>query len=215
MPNEGSINDCNEPAVPTGDLAAAIRAGRHIEYVSLGWTSLEAAAGITAGILAGSVALIGFGADSVIEMASSSILLWRLDHASGRQRERTALRLVGVGFLLLAVYVGWEATESLVKHQPPAVSYFGIVFSALCLVVMPLLARAKRRIAVRLGSGALAADSRQSAICGYLAAILLGGLGLNALFGWWWADPVAALAMLPIILKEGFEALRGEVCDCH
>jgi divalent metal cation (Fe/Co/Zn/Cd) transporter len=214
-PNEGSINCRNEPTVPTGDSATAIRAGRHIEYVSLGWTSLEAAAGITAGILAGSVALIGFGADSVIEMASSSILLWRLDHESGRQRERTALRLVGVGFLLLAVYIGWEAAESLVKHQPPAVSYFGIVFSALCLVVMPLLARAKRRMAVRLGSGALAADSRQSAICGYLAAILLGGLGLNALFGWWWADPVAALAMLPIILKEGFDALRGEVCDCH
>jgi divalent metal cation (Fe/Co/Zn/Cd) transporter len=122
---------------------------------------------------------------------------------------------VGVSFLLLAVYVGWEAGESLVKHQPPSVSYFGIVFSILCLIVMPLLARAKRRIAVRLKSGAMKADSRQSSLCGYLAAILLCGLALNALFGWWWADPVAALVMLPIIIKEGIEGLRGESCDCH
>ncbi|HKW30498.1 MAG TPA: cation transporter [Verrucomicrobiae bacterium] len=209
------MNCGGNPAAQTNDPAAAIRAGRQIEFVSLGWTSLEAAAGIIAGILAGSIALVGFGADSVIEMASSAILLWRLDHELGEKRERRALRLVGVSFLLLAVYVGWEAIESLVKHQPPNASYFGIVFSVLCLIVMPLLARAKRRVATRLESGAMAADARQSALCGYLAALLLGGLGLNALFNWWWADPVAALAMLPIILKEGFAALRGEVCDCH
>lgn len=209
------MNSGGNPAAQTNERAAAIRAGRQIEYVSLGWTSLEAAAGIIAGLLAGSIALTGFGADSVIEMASSAILLWRLDHELGEQRERMAQRLVGVSFLLLTVYVGGEAIESLVKREPPGVSYFGIVFSVLCLIVMPLLARAKRRMAARLASGAMAADSRQSAICGYLAALLLGGLGLNALLGWWWADPVAALAMLPIILKEGLAALRGEVCDCH
>lgn len=197
------------------EALAAVRSGRQIEYFSLAWTSLEAAGGIAAGVLAGSIALIGFGADSVIELASSVILLWRLNHQSGEKREQTALRLVGICFFLLALYVGWEAIESLIKHQPPAVSYFGIIFSALCLIVMPLLARAKRRIAVRLGSGAMEADSRQSAICGYLAAILLCGLTLNALFGWWWADPVAALAMLPIILKEGFDAIHGETCCCH
>jgi divalent metal cation (Fe/Co/Zn/Cd) transporter len=197
------------------DALAAIRSGRQIEYLSLAWTSLEAVAGMAAGVLAGSIALIGFGADSVIEMASSAILLWRLNHESGENRERTALRLVGVCFFLLALYVGWEAIESLVKRQPPAVSYFGIIFSMLCLIVMPLLARAKRRIAVRIGSGAMEADSRQSAICSYLAAILLCGLALNALFGWWWADPVAALAMLPIIVKEGYDAFRGETCCCH
>src|SRR5579862_4466355 len=196
MPNECTSNDCGKAEA---NNAATIRAGRQIEYVSLAWTSLEALAGIVAGIMAGSIALIGFGADSVIEMISSGILLWRLNHEFGEERERVALRLVGVSFLLLAVYVGWEAIESLIKRQPPSVSYFGILFSALCHAVMPLLARAKRGVATRLGSGAMAADSKQSAICAYLAAILLCGLALNALFGWWWADPVAALAMLPII----------------
>ena len=187
---------------------AAIRSGRQIEYLSLAWTSLEAIAGIGAGVLAGSIALIGFGADSVIEMASSAILLWRLNHESGERRERTAQRLVGVCFFLLALYVGWEAIELLVKRQPPAVSYFGIIFSALCLIVMPLLARAKRRIAARIGSGTMEADSRQSAICSYLAAILLCGLALNALFGWWWSDPLAGLVIVIYAIAEGRSAWR-------
>jgi divalent metal cation (Fe/Co/Zn/Cd) transporter len=123
--------------MPTKDSAADIRAGRRIEYISIAWTSIEVLAAGVAGVLAGSIALIGFGADSVIEVGSSAILLWRLNHEFGEQRERTAIRLVGVSFLLLAVYVGWEATESLLKHQPPGVSYFGIVFSILCLIVMP------------------------------------------------------------------------------
>lgn len=215
MQNEASASCGCKSAAPINEPADAIRTGRQIEYLSLVWTSLEALAGIGAGLLAGSIALIGFGADSVIETASSGILLWRLHHQLGEKRERTALRLVGVGFLLLAIYVGGEAIESLVKRQPPAVSYFGIVFSVLCLVVMPLLARAKRRIAARIHSAAMKADSQQSAIYGYLAAILLCGLALNAVCGWWWADPVAALLMLPIILKEGLEALRGETCGCH
>jgi len=214
MQNECN-SDCCKSETPAKDSASDMRAGRRIEYISLAWTSLEALGGIIAGIIAGSIALIGFGADSVIEVASSTILLWRLNHEFGEKRERTALRLVGVSFLLLAAYVGWEAIESLIKHQPPSVSYFGIVFSALCLIVMPLLARAKRRIAAQLNSRAMEADSKQSSICAYLAAILLCGLTLNALFGWWWADPVAALVMLPIIIKEGFEALRGESCGCH
>lgn len=201
----------------TNDLseAASIVAGRRVEYLSLAWTSLEAGAGIIAGLGAASIALIGFGADSVIEIASSAILLWRLnDSESGRAREKTALKLVGVCFFLLAVYVLGESIRSLLIREAPRVSYFGIGFSVLCLVVMPLLARAKRRIAARLKSRALDADSRQSSICAYLAAILLGGLLLNALFGWWWADPLAALAMCPIIAKEGLQALRGESCSC-
>jgi divalent metal cation (Fe/Co/Zn/Cd) transporter len=165
--------------------------------------------------MAGSIALIGFGADSVIEIASSSILLWRLsDHALGNQREDTALKLVGVSFLVLAAYIAFESVESLLRHQAPRVSYFGIGYSVLCLVVMPLLARAKRRIASRLQSGALEADSRQSSICAYLAGILLGGLALNALLGWWWADPLAALIMVPILIKEGVDAMKGETCSC-
>lgn len=214
MLNECS-SDCCQYAPPAKDSTADLRAGRRIEYVSVAWTSLEALGGMIAGVMAGSIALIGFGADSVIELASSAILLWRLNHEFGEQRERTALRLVGVSFLLLAAYVGWEAIESLVKHQPPSVSYFGIGFSALCLMVMPLIACAKRRVAVRLNSRAMEADSKQSSICAYLAAILLCGLALNALFAWWWADPVAALVMLPIIIKEGIEALLGESCGCH
>lgn len=208
-------SECCKSAPEANDLTAAIHAGRRIEYVSLAWTSIEALTGVIAGVVAGSIALIGFGADSVIEVASSAILLWRLNHELGEQREQIALRLVGISFLMLAVYVGWEAVESLIKHQPPSVSYFGIAFSVLCLIVMPLLARAKRRIAARLDSRAMKADSKQSSICGYLAAILLCGLVLNALLGWWWADPVAALVMLPIIIKEGVEALRGETCGCH
>ena len=195
--------------------AASIAAGRRVEYLSLAWTSLEAASGIVAGLIAASIALIGFGADSVIEVASSAILLWRLSGPEGGPaREKTALKLVGVCFLALAAYVLWESGHSLVAHEVPKVSYFGIGFSALCLVVMPLLARAKRRIAAQLNSQALHADSRQSSICAYLAAIVLGGLALNALLGWWWADPIAALAMIPIIAKEGLEALRGESCNC-
>jgi divalent metal cation (Fe/Co/Zn/Cd) transporter len=207
--------DCCKSASQSKDAVANIRAGRRIEYISLAWTSIEALAAVAAGVIASSIALIGFGADSFIEVGSSAILLWRLNPEFGEMRERTALRLVGLSFLLLSVYVCWEAVESLAKHQPPRVSYFGIGFSAVCLVVMPLLARAKRRVAARLNSRAMEADSQQSFICAYLAAIVLGGLALNAIFGWWWADPVAALAMLPIIIKEGIEALRGETCDCH
>ena len=146
------------------------RDGRRIEFLSVGWTSLEALSGIVAGIVAGSIALIGFGADSVIEVASSLILLWRLsDHELGAQREGTALKLVGISFLLLAAFVAYESVESLVTRQAPRVSYFGMAFSALCLIVMPLLSRAKRRVAARLHSAALEADARQSSICAYLA----------------------------------------------
>jgi divalent metal cation (Fe/Co/Zn/Cd) transporter len=165
-------------------------------------------------VLAGSVALIGFGVDSVIEGASSVVLLWRLsDHPRAEEREEMAHRLVGAGFLALAAYISFDALHDLITHEPPRVSYFGIAYAGACIVVMPLLARAKRRVAARLDSDALHADSHQSDICAYLSVILLVGLALNALFGWWWADPVAALCMLPIIIKEGFAGLRGESCS--
>ena len=122
---------------------------------------------------------------------------------------------MGVGFLALAAYISFDALHDLITHELPRVSYFGIVYAAACIVVMPLLARAKRRVAAQLDSDALHADSHQSDICAYLSVILLVGLGLNALFGWWWADPVAALCMLPIIIKEGFAGLRGESCSYH
>ena len=200
--------------------AGNVRRGRVLEYLTVGWNTVEAVVSIGAGLLAGSVALVGFGVDSVIESASGVVLLWRLrDGARGEERERLALRLVGVSFLLLAAYVGFDAVKSLVLREPPEASYVGVAVAALSLVVMPLLARAKRRVAAGLGSRAMQADSRQTDICAYLSAILLGGLLLNALFGWWWADPVAALLMTPVIVREGVESLRGETCCdegvCH
>ncbi len=202
-----------------GDTTRAghVKRGRLLEYFTLAWNLLEAVIAIGSGVLAGSVSLVGFGVDSVIECMSGSVLLWRLrDGEHGESREMLALRLVGIGFLILAAYVAFEAVKSLIYREAPEVTYIGIAIAALSLVVMPLLANAKRKVAFDLNSRAMKADSRQTDICAYLSAILLGGLLLNSIFGWWWADPAAALVMVPIIAKEGIDALRGETCDdCH
>jgi divalent metal cation (Fe/Co/Zn/Cd) transporter len=199
--------------------ADLVRRGQWLEYFTIIWNLLEGIVSVGAGVLAGSIALIGFGFDSFIESASGGALLWRLhlDHPERReQAEKFALKLVGVSFLLLAAYVIFDALKSLIKREPPEATYLGIGIAAVSLVVMPLLARAKRRVAKEIHSHAMEADARQTDICTYLSAILLGGLLLNALFGWWWADPLAALIMIPIIAKEGIQALRGETCgDCH
>ena len=194
-----------------------LRHGRKLEYFTIGWNMVEAGVAIGAGWFAGSIALVGFGVDSLIESLSGSVLLWRLfSPIHDESREKIALKLVGISFLILAAYVTFEAVKSLLAHEPPQTSFVGIGLSVVSLIIMPLLARAKRRSASNLGSRAMKADSRQTDLCAYLSAILLGGLVLNALFGWWWADPVAALIMVPIIVREGFEGLRGEVCeDCH
>ncbi len=196
--------------------AASVQRGRRLEYFTIGWNSLEALVALSAGLLAGSIALVGFGADSLIEVSSGAIVLWRL--AAGEQRERRALQLVGVSFLLLAAYVGFDAVKALWLRELPEATYIGIAVAALSLIAMPLLARAKRRVAGEIKSQAMQADARQTDICAYLSAILLGGLLLNALFGWWWADPLAALVMVPLIVKEGYAALRGKSCcggTCH
>jgi divalent metal cation (Fe/Co/Zn/Cd) transporter len=202
---------------PNVARALHLRRGRRLEYFTLGWNMVEAGVAIGAGWLAGSIALVGFGVDSLIESFSGTILLWRLaSPAHDESREQLALKLVGISFFLLAAYVCFEAIKSLVSNEEPKASLLGIVLSVLSLIVMPLLARAKRKVAANINSHALVADSRQTDICAYLSAILLGGLVLNALFGWWWADPIAALIMVPIIAREGFEAWQGEVCeDCH
>jgi divalent metal cation (Fe/Co/Zn/Cd) transporter len=190
-----------------------LRAGRQLEYFTLAWNLTEAAVAVGAGVFAGSIALLGFGIDSLIESLSGGILLWRLQRAQAdEKRERPALMLVGISFFLLALYVAVEAATSLFRHEQPETSVVGIVLSVVSLIAMPLLARAKRRVAARLESRALYADSRQTDICAYLSAILLGGLLLNAVFGWWWADPVAALCMLPLIFHEGIEVVRGRSC---
>ncbi len=193
---------------------AALRRGRRLEYLTIGWNVIEAGVSIAAGVVAGSTALIGFGIDAAIESASGATLLWRLqDSEHAESREEVALKLVGVSFLLLAAWVAYDAVLTLLSQSAPDASLAGIVIASLSLVVMPWLAWRKRRVAALLSSRALQADSRQTSLCAYLSAILLGGLTLNAVLGWWWADPVAALIMVPIIANEGAEALRGERCE--
>ncbi len=191
------------------EVESNIRLGRRLEYVTIAWNCVEALVAIASGVMAGSIALMGFGLDSVIEVGSGSVLLWRLHD---ERRERRALQLVGVSFLALAAYVLVESARDLWGHEPPERSLPGIAIAAAAVLVMPLLARAKRRVAARLSSRALHADSRQTDLCAYLSAILLAGLVLNAGLGWWWADPLAGLVMVPIIANEGREALRGERC---
>lgn len=199
------------------ERAPYVRRGIHLEYLTVGWNLLEGLVAVLSGAGAGSVALIGFGIDSFIECSSGSVLLWRLhSEARGESAERTekiALRLVGISFLVLAAYVALQAVSDLWKREAPERSLIGIGLAVLSLIVMPWLARQKRRTARSLNSAALHADSRQTSLCVYLSAILLGGLLLNSTIGWWWADPVAGLAMTPIIVREGMESLRGEHCD--
>lgn len=193
-----------------------VRRGLNLEYLTIAYNSLEGLIAVVAGFIAGSIALVGFGFDSVIEVTSGAVLLWRL-HADideeWRERvEAVTLRIVGVCFLALALYVGYEAISSLVYRESPERSVPGILLAVASLIVMPLLARAKREVARNMNSGAMMADAKQTEFCTYLSAILLGGLLINALFGWWWADPIAALVMVPIIAKEGIAALRGDTC---
>jgi divalent metal cation (Fe/Co/Zn/Cd) transporter len=199
---------------------ALVRRGLQLSYATLGYNSLEGIIAILAGLAAGSVALVGFGADSLIEVTASLTAIWRLRSDSepgNRERsERISLRIIGALFLALAAYVAADAVGSLITREAPDASPVGLALAAASLIVMPLLANAKRRVAVAMGSGALAAESRQTMLCTYLSAILLGGLILNAALGWWWADPVAALVMVPIIAREGIEAVRGRAAcgDC-
>ncbi|MGH9455121.1 MAG: cation transporter [Terriglobia bacterium] len=193
-----------------------VRRGQLLEYFTLGSCSLEALVSIVAGLMAGSVALLGFGLDSVIEVTSGTTLLWRLhrdaDVARRQRAEATTLRIVGWCFLALAAYIAYNSVASLMRHEPPGRSIPGIVVAAFSLITMPFLAKAKRQVARDIGSAALTADATQAQLCFYLSAILLGGLLLNALLGWWWADPCAGLLMTPLIAKEGYDALRGKTC---
>ncbi|MBP1622461.1 MAG: integral rane protein [Acidobacteria bacterium] len=198
------------------DRESHIRSGRRLEYFTIAYNCMEGVISIVSGLIAGSVSLIGFGIDSMIEVTSGAALLWRLsrDFDAGRREaaERTALRIVGLCFLALAIYIVYDSGAMLLHREAPDRSIPGIAIAALSVVVMPLLAKAKRRVAASINSAAMRADSRQTDFCTYLSAILLVGLLLNALLGWWWADPVSALVMAPIIANEGIQALRGESC---
>jgi len=200
---------------PAARASLALRA-RRLEYFTIIWNSLEGLVGVTTGALAGSVSLVGFGVDSFIEVTSGAALLWRMsadtDHCQRERREARTLKIVGACFLALAAYVATDAAWNLWSRSPASPSTPGIVLAAASLVAMPLLSRAKRRVARGLSSGAMHADARQTEFCTYLSAILLGGLLLNAFFGWWWADSIAALVMTPVIAKEGIDGLRGRAC---
>ena len=200
---------------------ALVRRGLWLNYATLAYNCLEAVISLAAGIAAGSVSLVGFGIDSVIEVAASGAAQWRLradfDHARRERVERITLRVIGWSFLALALYVAVDSLTSLRFRERPERSVVGTAILALSVAVMPVLARAKRRVARALGSAALEADATQTSLCAYLSVIALAGVALNTLVGWWWCDPAAALAMVPIIAKEGVEGIRGEAhCDdCH
>ncbi len=200
----------------TSDRVQLVKRGRRLEYFTILWNSLEAVAALISGLIAGSVALVSFGLDSFIEVASGAALLWRLqqdtDLARREKAERLTVRMVGFCFLLLSAYVVYESVNALITRKSPEKSPVGIAIAVASLVVMPLLSRAKRRVSAGIGSAAMAADARQTDFCAYLSGILLGGLLLNALFGLWWADPVAGLLMVPIIVKEGIGGLQGKSC---
>lgn len=183
-----------------------------LEYFTVGWNSIEALVALVAGALASSIALVGFGLDSIIETISGVALLWRFkQHRLEEQAaESRALQVVGATFFALAAYVSYEAVSDLWFHHPPKFSLPGTILAVVSLVVMPVLGVAKRRVAVALHSRALAADGMETLLCSYLSATLLLGLVLNGWLGWWWADPVAALAMTLFMIREGIEAFSGE-----
>jgi divalent metal cation (Fe/Co/Zn/Cd) transporter len=199
------------------DRVALARRGRWLEYFTIFWNTLEGVVAVVAGVVAGSISLVGFGIDSFIEVTSGAALLWRMavdaDTERRERNERLALRIVGVCFVALAAYVAFESIDDLWRRHAAEDSIPGIVLAGVSLVAMPLLSRAKRRVGRALGSPAMHADAKQAEFCTYLSGILLGGLILNALFGLWWADPVAALAMTPIIAQEGVDGIRGKACS--
>src|SRR5213594_3955092 len=184
------------------------------EYFTVGWNVIEGIIAIAAGVMAGSIALVGFGLDSYIEVASGLVLIWRLrkhgftNDEEEEAAEKKAIFFVGVTFLLLVVYVTYQSGKKLLLQEHPDESLIGIILAIVSLIVMPLLALYKKRIATEINSRALRADALETLACSYLSLTLVVGLGANALFGWWWADPVAALGMVYLLVREGWEAIE-------
>lgn len=200
------------PALP--GRAALVRRAKALAWLGMGWHALEAVIAIAAGLAAGSIALIGFGIDSVVEAMAGFVLLWRFAaarHASDGA-ERSAQKLIAVSFYVLAAYVAVEALRGLIGGEQPDGSGVGIGLAIATLVTMPPLARAKMRVAHELRSSATRAEGRQNMVCAYLAAALLVGLTANAVLGWWWADPIAALVIAAVAVREGHEAWQGRAC---
>jgi divalent metal cation (Fe/Co/Zn/Cd) transporter len=202
------------PASGSPQWFAAVRRARFLSWLSLVWMSLEGGIAIVAGILAGSIALIGFGIDSAIEGVASVVIIWRFTGARtlSHLAEERAQKLVAIQFFLLAPYVIFEAVQHLASAERPEVSVLGMVLTATSLVGMPVLGAAKQRVAQQLGSQATHSEGTQNLLCAYLAAAVLLGLAGNALLGWWWLDPIAALVIAAVALREGLETWRGEGC---
>ena len=198
------------------DRPALVRRAKLLAWIGVGWHVAEAAIAIAAGAAAGSIALIGFGADSVVESVAGFIVLWRFadSRAGSDLAERRAQQLIAISFFAIAAYVGVEAIRSLAVGDEPEASIVGIGLAVVTLIAMPPLAAAKARVGERLGSSATKSEGRQNLLCAYLSAALLVGLGANAIFGWWWADPATALLIAGVAIYEGRESWRGESCAC-
>jgi divalent metal cation (Fe/Co/Zn/Cd) transporter len=201
--------------VPSADERERLgRRAQLLAGISVSYNLIEAAIAITAGLVASSVALVGFGLDSVVEVSSGLIILWQFKHRLPESRERQALRLMAWSFFALAAYVTFESVRALLGGADPDPSPMGIGLAIASLTIMPFLSWAQRRTGKALGSGAVVADSNQTLLCSYLSAVLLVGLILNATLGWDWADPIAGLVIAAVALKEGRAAWRGESCNC-
>jgi divalent metal cation (Fe/Co/Zn/Cd) transporter len=226
---EVCAGDCCAPALalPMGEGIPASADPRlrrwawWLTALTIGWNAIEAIVAIASGVIASSIALVGFGLESVIEVSSALVIVWLLarqgaDHTANERAERIAVRLIAVSFVLLAAYIAYDALGKLLGFgAEPTESIAGLILVSLSVVVMPTLAWGKRRVATAMGSVALKADSAQTQLCTYVSAVVLLGLGANALFGWWWMDPVAGLVVAAIALREGWQAWRsGDLCDC-
>jgi divalent metal cation (Fe/Co/Zn/Cd) transporter len=189
---------------------------RRVTELALAWHALEATIAVGAGVIARSVALVGFGADSVIEAAAGLVVLWLVtgERLSSHGAERRAQQLIAASFVMLSLYVTIESARDLIGGHHPAVSWVGVALAAVTLVAMPPLAAVKRSVGTALGSSATISESRQTMLCAYLSTALLVGLLANALGGWWWADPAVALLIAAVALSEAREAWQGESCSC-
>ena len=200
--------------VTAGASINLLRRARWLAWATIVYNVIEAVVAIVAGSAAGSIALIGFGLDSIVEVLSALVIVWQLNRTS-EDRERIALKLIALSFYLLASYVAVRALFNLIGQSKPDTSLAGIGLAVTSVIVMPILARAKRHTGEQLGSSTVVADSNQTKLCAYLSIILLGGLIFNATIGWWWADPIAALAIAALAINEGRQTWNGETCsDC-
>lgn len=206
------VNTISETSGTPADSSPHVRTAVSLAWMTIGWNVIEAVVAIVAGTMAGSIALVGFGLDSTVEVMSAAVIVWQF-RGLAQARERRALRLIALSFFALATYVAVRAIIDLIDQSQPESSAVGIGVAVVSLIVMSVLARAKRRTGELMGSATVIADSSQTQLCTYLSAILLCGLVLNATVGWWWADPVAAIAIAALAVNEGRQAWHGETCD--